>query len=185
MIARVNLESGSRDERLVSSRRIAASSWILAQIEGWAGRGLESKMSPSERETATWQRGWGACWISGCSVVGAGEGGLGVTMGMSRSRSEVRSSEGSSEGRRDDIRGVGVDGGDGERKSVGGPRRGGGDGMGWEWRVGSLRGEGWGSWRMATAGMGMEMMLESREDGEISRPSWLSCWAVRGGTGGG
>ena len=74
--------------------------------------------------------GWGAWWLYGSSVVGAGEGGLRMSMGMSKSRSEVRSSEGFSEGWRDDMRGVGVDGGDGERSSVGGPGRGGGDGMG-------------------------------------------------------
>ena len=33
MVALVNLESGSRDEELVSSRRMAASSWILARME--------------------------------------------------------------------------------------------------------------------------------------------------------
>jgi hypothetical protein len=64
-------------------------------------------------------------------VVGAGVGGLRISIGMSRLRREVRSLEGSSKGWRDDICRVGVDGGDGERSSVGGPGRGSRDGMGW------------------------------------------------------
>ena len=52
-------------------------------------------------------------------------------MGASKSKRDVRASVESSEGRRDDMmRGVGVGGDDGERSSIGGAGKGGGEGLG-------------------------------------------------------
>lgn len=51
-------------------------------------------------------------------------------MAASRSSIEVRSSEGFSEGRSDDMRWVGVGGGDGEKSFAGGAGRGSGNGLG-------------------------------------------------------
>jgi hypothetical protein len=63
-------------------------------------------------------------------VVRAGESGLRFSIRVSGSRSEVRSSEGSSEGWRDNMQGVGMGGGKGEKSSIGGARMGSRDGLG-------------------------------------------------------
>ena len=56
-------------------------------------------------------------------------GGRESSMRASGSRSKERSSVGSSEARAKDMRGVGVDGGDGDGSYIGRPGRGGGDGL--------------------------------------------------------
>jgi len=149
------------------------------------GSGLVSKMLPSEREMAMGRCGWAreAFWLSITSMVGAGEGGLTFSMVMSRSRREDRSSEAFSEGWSEDIRGVGVDGGEGERSSMSGLGRGGGVGLGWGGPAATLGSGGRGSWRTAAAGTGMVMMLGSTVGASGAVPSVLSCWKSKGDTG--
>lgn len=96
------------------------------------GSSLVLKMLPSEREMAMGRCGWvwEAFWLSITSMVRAGEGGLMFSMVVSRSRREDRSSKAFSKGWSEDMHRVGVDGGEGERLSMSGLRRGSGVGLG-------------------------------------------------------
>jgi hypothetical protein len=76
----------------------------------------------------------------------------------SGARGRDRSSVGASEGRADVMRWVGVDGGDGDMSS-GGTGIGGGEGLGCSRWGADVEVAGLGSWRMASAGTGIENML--------------------------
>jgi hypothetical protein len=142
---------------------------------------LLAKIFPSERETASGR--WEGGFMGG---VGARTGGVEPVLDVwvFWSRRVVRSSRGSSEGRAEDRRGVGVEGGEGVRSSMGRVGRGGGEGLGSEgWRT-RLGGDGRGARRTASAGTGTEMTLCSMDGGEICISSGSSWRDEFRGTGG-
>jgi len=166
----VYFSSGLREGPLDSRRRLAALSSTLARMEDMYALVAGMAMLPSERDMVRGRGGW-VKTSEARSRTGREVGG--AFMGTSGASSEDKS-VGASEGWADDMRGVGVAGGDGERSSIG-IGRGGGEGLGWSGCDSKAVGG-----RTASTGTGTEIRLLLMVGGRMIMSSRFSWWSAEG-----